>query len=332
MRSGTPSRFSNCTILSLTVDGERPSRFAAARNPRISQTLRNTARSSRDPTSSLFAIAIRLSAFQWIIRLGRTAIPLQLADCIEAGLRMEMQMTIKTALITGANKSIGFETARQLGRLDYRIWLGCRDEARGAAAAQLLSQDGIEVTPLSIDVTSEVSIRAAAAVVQEQDGKLDVLINNAGISNVSFVPPSQQTIDDVRTVYDTNVFGPIRVTQAFLPLLKAAGSATVVMVSSGLGSLAWLSDPTHPFYGVNLLGYNSSKTALNAVTLAFAKELSSFNIRVDAADPGYTATDFNNHSGYRTVEQAAAGIVWLVERDGGGPTGRFYFETEQAPW
>ena len=137
---------------------------------------------------------------------------------------------------------------------------------------------------------------------------------------------------EVRTVYETNVLGPIRVTQAFLPLLRAAGGGNVVMVSSGLGSLGWLSDPANQFYGVNILGYNSSKSALNAVTVSFAKEFASLGIRVNAADPGYTATDFNGHSGYRTVEQAAAGIVWLAGLDGAGPTGGFYFEQERVPW
>ena len=236
------------------------------------------------------------------------------------------------ALITGANKSIGFETARQLGRIGYRIWLGCRDEARGRAAVEALLAEGHDVRLLLIDVTRDDSLQAAAARVRDEDGKLDVLINNAGISGGQPRAPSQEPASDVRTVYETNVFGPIRVTRAFLPLLQAAGTANVVMVSSGLGSLGWLSDPANPFYGVNLLGYNSSKSALNAVTLAFAKELAAAGIKVNAADPGYTATDLNGHSGYRTVEQAASGIVWLATQDPSGPTARFYFERDQVPW
>ncbi len=247
-------------------------------------------------------------------------------------------MTGKTVLITGANKSIGFETARQFGRLGYRVWLGSRDDARGGAAADRLSGEGYDVRCLSIDVASDDSVKAAATLVGERDGKLDVLINNAGIPNNAGtggdprVPPSLQPVANIRTIYETNVFGPIRVTQAFLPLLKAAGKADIVMVSSGLGSLGWLSDPAHPFYGVNLLGYNSSKSALNAVTVSFAKELAPFGIRVNAADPGYTATDLNGHSGYRTVEQAAAGIVWLAESTEAGQTGGFYFEHDVVPW
>ncbi|WP_337270434.1 SDR family oxidoreductase [Oryzifoliimicrobium ureilyticus] len=240
-------------------------------------------------------------------------------------------MQKKSVLITGANKSIGFETARQMGRLGYGIWLGSRDEERGGAAARSLTAEGIEVRPISIDVTDEASIKQAVMRVEAEDEKLDVLINNAGIPG-QMLPPSQQSIDDIRRIYETNVFGPIRVTQAFLPLLTNAAGANVVMVSSGLGSLGWLSDPQNQFYGVNFLGYNSSKSALNAVTLALSKELAGLRIKVNAADPGYTATDFNGHSGYRTVEQAASGIVWLATLDESGPSGGFYFDGTVVPW
>ncbi|WP_428376337.1 SDR family oxidoreductase [Lichenicoccus sp.] len=241
-------------------------------------------------------------------------------------------MTGKSALITGANKSIGFEMARQLSRLGYRIWLGCRDGARGGEAAQRLRDEGHDVRFVEIDVTSDESVQAAAGHVGQADGLLDVLVNNAGITGGLRVKPSQQPVDNVRTVFETNVFGPIRVTQAFLPLLTAAGGARIVMVSSGLGSLGWLSDPANEFYEVNLLGYNSSKSALNAATVSFAKELAPLGIKVNATDPGYTATDLNGHSGYRTVEQAAAGIVWLADLDAAGPSGGFYFERETVPW
>lgn len=238
----------------------------------------------------------------------------------------------KTVLITGANKGIGYETARQLGRLGYRIWLGCRDATRGETALKSLIAEGHDVRLLQIDVTRDESVRDAAARVRHEDGQLDVLINNAGISGAPHSTPSQQPIDSILAVYETNVFGPIRVTQEFVPLLRSAGQGTVVMVSSGLGSLGWMSDPANQFYGVNILGYNSSKSALNAVALSFAKELASVGIKVDAVDPGYTATDFNDHSGYRTVEQAAAGIVWLATQDPAGPSGRFYFEHDEIPW
>jgi len=241
-------------------------------------------------------------------------------------------VTDKTVLITGANKSIGFETARQLGLAGYRIWLGSRDLARGKDAAAALAVEGIDVRAIEIDVTNEASVRVAAARVATQDGKLDVLINNAGIAGREMTSPSQQSIDDIRTVYETNVFAPVRVTQAFLPLLKSAGTANVVMVSSGLGSKGWLSDPQNEFYGVNYLGYNSSKSALNAVALSFAKEFAASGIKVNAADPGFTATDFNGHSGYRTVEQAAKSIVFLATLGQDGPTGGFFFDGETVPW
>lgn len=241
-------------------------------------------------------------------------------------------MTGKTVLITGANKSIGFETARQLGAEGYRIWLGCRDAGRGQAAAEALASEGIDVRLLQIDVTDDASVAAAAARVQAENGRLDTLINNAGISGQSLPDTSVQPLSDIREVYETNVFGVIRVTQAFLPLLKAAAPANIVMVSSGLGSLAWGTDPDNFHSKVNVLGYNTSKTALNAVTVSFAKALGPLGIRVDCADPGYTATDFNNHSGYRTVEQAGAGIAWLARQDPTAPGGGYFFEQGHVPW
>jgi NAD(P)-dependent dehydrogenase (short-subunit alcohol dehydrogenase family) len=237
----------------------------------------------------------------------------------------------KTGLITGANKGIGYETARQLGGLGYRIWLGCRDDLRGRSAAEKLSNEGHEVRLLQIDVADE-SARKAAEIVRTADGKLDILINNAGIVGGPLTVPSAEEIGNIRTVYETNVFGPIRVTQAFLPLLKSAEDTQIVMVSSGLGSLTLLSDPKSRVYSANILGYNSSKTALNGVTVAFAKELSSAGIRVNAVDPGYTATDLNGHSGPRSVKEAAAGIVWLVRHPAPGPTGKLYYNDEPVPW
>ncbi|NWF11657.1 SDR family oxidoreductase [Pseudomonas salomonii] len=241
-------------------------------------------------------------------------------------------MSQKNVLITGANKSIGFETAREMGMLGYRVWLGSRDESLGTLSVSRLLADGIDARLVILDVRDIDSIRAASERVLEEDGKLDVLINNAGISGAQPIAPSEQDIGDIQNVYDTNVFGPIRVTQAFLPLLKAAQKACVVMVSSGLGSLTWTSDPAHPYSRVDAMGYNSSKSALNAVTIAFSKEFAAFGIRVNAVDPGYTATDFNGHSGYRTVAQATSGIVWLACLDSSAITGKFFFDQESAPW
>ena len=241
-------------------------------------------------------------------------------------------MPDKTALITGANKSIGYETARRLGLLGYRIWLGSRDGARGEAAATTLTALGIDVRVIEMEVTEDDQITAAADRVRAEDGKLDVLINNAGIAGALDSQPSGQTVASVKHVYETNVFGPIRVTQAFLPLLKAARHANIVNVSSGLGSLTKHSDPVDQFSGYNLLGYDTSKTALNAVTVAFAKELRGSGINVNSCDPGYTDTDFNNHRGHRTVEQAAEVIVRLATLDADGPTSGFFDDNGAMPW
>ncbi|WP_083246830.1 SDR family oxidoreductase [Mesorhizobium sp. SEMIA 3007] len=242
-----------------------------------------------------------------------------------------MDMTDKTALVTGANKSIGYETARRLGEAGYRIWLGSRDRERGEAAAAELRQKGLDVRMLEIDVASDASVEAAALRVFEEDGRLDALVNNAGILG-SMLAPSEEPIAIIKDVYEVNVFGPIRTTQAFLPLLKAASRANVVMVSSGLGSLGGLTDPASEFYAINILGYNSSKTALNAATVAFSKEFAAAGIKVNSADPGYTATDFNGHSGYRTVGQAAEIIVRLATLDENGPTGGYFYDEGPLPW
>jgi NAD(P)-dependent dehydrogenase (short-subunit alcohol dehydrogenase family) len=238
----------------------------------------------------------------------------------------------RTVLITGADKGIGYETARQLGALGYRIWLGSRDADRGVKAAAALKAEGCDVREIVIDVTSDESVRAAAARVQRDDGFLDVLINNAGVLGDMTKAPSEDSIPAIKEVYEVNVFGPIRVTQSFLPLLKAARRANIVMVSSGLGSLGWLSNPANANYGFNLLGYNTSKNALNGVMLVFSKELAQAGIKVNAADPGYTDTDFNGHTGHRTVEQAAKGVVELATLDEDGPTGGYFHDGSPVPW
>jgi NAD(P)-dependent dehydrogenase (short-subunit alcohol dehydrogenase family) len=241
-------------------------------------------------------------------------------------------MPSQTVLITGANKGIGYETARQLGALGYKIWLGSRDVDRGAKATAALKAEGRDVRVIVIDVTNDESIRAAAARVQQEDGFLDVLINNAGVLGDITKAPSEDPIPAIKEVYEVNVFGPIRVTQAFIPLLKASKRANIVMVSSGLGSLGWLSNPANANYRFNLLGYNTSKNALNGVMLVFSKELAQAGIKVNAADPGYTDTDFNGHTGNRTVEQAAKGVIELATLAEDGPTGGYFHDGSPVPW
>lgn len=241
-------------------------------------------------------------------------------------------MMKRTVLITGANKSIGFETAREMGKLGFRVWLGCRDAARGQEAVSRLLSEGIEVRLVIIDVTDPQSIDAAVGQITSEDGKLDVLVNNAGIPGTWPVAPEAQSISEIMTIYNTNVFGVIRVTQAFLPLLKLGEEPRIIMISSGLGSLEWVSDLSHPYSKVAALGYTSSKTALNGVTVAFANALSEYGISVNAVDPGYTATDFNGHTGSRTVSEAASGIVWLAAEASQTITAGFYFDGKRAPW
>jgi len=238
----------------------------------------------------------------------------------------------KIALITGANKGIGFEVAKQLGRQGVFVLIGARDEGRGQDAADVLRAEGLAVAPLRIDVTDSASIASAAHAIGEQYARLDILINNAGISGGSASAPSDVSVDLMKQVYDTNVFGVVAVTNAMLPLLRKAAAGRVVNMTSGLGSLTLSSDPESEFGHRNIMAYQSSKTALNAVTLAYAKELRDGPIKVNAADPGYTATDFNGHRGYRTVEQAAMIAVRLVTLGADGPTGTFQDENGIVPW
>lgn len=247
-------------------------------------------------------------------------------------------MTKLTALITGANKGIGFEIARQLGSRDFVVWLGSRDGDRGAAAVTALRREGIEANCLLLDVSDSDSIRIAAERLQGEIGALDVLVNNAGINFGRPPPPSQESVDQMRAIFDVNVFGVVRVTQAFLPLLRKSAAARIVMISSGLGSIASSLDMTSENWNVGSAGYCASKTALNMITVKFAKELAAENIKVNAADPGLTATDLTGHLGSRTPAQAAAVAVRLATLDKLGPTGGFFLNDDIAlrpprhPW
>jgi len=248
-------------------------------------------------------------------------------------------MTTKNALVTGANKGIGLETAKRLAAMGFKVWLGARDADRGEAAAQALRCEGLDVEWLELDVTSDDSVATAVKTVAARAAGLEVLVNNAGIAP-GYIdalgpdgryerPPSREDVADMKATYDVNVFGPVRVTQAFLPLLLAAPAARIVMVSSYLGSLARAAGSSQ---SPNVMGYGSSKTALNAVALAFARELAPHGIMVNAAAPGYTATDLNAHRGGRTVQQAAEIIVRLATLEAGGPTGGYFDENGALPW
>ncbi|HEX4357699.1 MAG TPA: SDR family oxidoreductase [Pseudonocardia sp.] len=233
------------------------------------------------------------------------------------------------ALITGANKGLGRTAARRLATLGWTVLIGSRDAARGAEAVATLVADGLAAELVVLDVTSDGSVRAAAEEVERRHGRLDVLVNNAGIVGPR-VEVSETGPDELRACYETNVLGPVRVTRAFLPLLRKAANARVVMVSSGLGSLAVSSDPARVESRIHSLTYPSSKSALNMITSQYAKALPEF--RVNAVDPGYTATDLNGHSGPQTVEQGTDAIVELATIGPDGPTGGFFDRTGRVAW
>lgn len=228
-----------------------------------------------------------------------------------------------TTLITGANKGLGFETARQLAAAGHTVYLGCRDASRGRAAAEAVGGHFLE-----LDITSDASVDAAAQRIRDEAGRLDVLVNNAGISG-GFISPELVTAGHAREVYEVNVFGPIRMIHAFLPLLRESGGS-IVNVSSGMGSLAITSDPARLESTLHSVLYSSSKSALNMVTTQFAKSFP--ELRINAVDPGYTNTDFNSHRGTQTVAQGAEIIVRMALAGPGGPTGTYSDSAGPVPW
>lgn len=245
---------------------------------------------------------------------------------------------MKTALITGANKSIGFETARQLLQNEYYVYLGSRDLQKGQQAVDQLKAEGLtNVEPIVIDVDNPDSIKAAREALGRKTSVLDVLINNAGISGGIPQTALDTDIRVFRQVLETNFFGIIETTQAFIDLLKPSAEPRIVNVTSGLGSLTLHSDPAWKYYPVKAAGYVSSKAALNAYTIVLAYDLRDTPFKVNAVDPGYTATDFNHHSGPGTVPDAAGRVVKAAMLGPDGPTGQFFSddnapETGISPW
>lgn len=235
------------------------------------------------------------------------------------------------ALITGANKGIGYETARGLGAKKIVVLIGARDAAKGEAAAAKMKAEGIDARPVPLDVTNKNSIAQAARWIEAQFGRLDILVNNAGIGEWGS-RPSDADLAKVREVYDTNLFGPMAVTQAMLPLLRRSRHGRIVNVTSSLGSLQMAADSKSPISQFLALGYNTSKTALNSMTVQFANELRDTPIKVNAVCPGYCATDINNHSGPRTAAQGAAASIHYATLGDDGPTGGLFDENGPVPW
>ncbi|MDJ1499655.1 SDR family oxidoreductase [Xanthocytophaga agilis] len=238
---------------------------------------------------------------------------------------------MKTVLITGANKSIGFETARQLLQQGYYVYLGCRNLQKGQQAVSQLQSEGLtQVEPIQIDVDSLESIQAARQILGQKTKVLDVLVNNAGVSGILPQPALETDINLIRQVFETNFFGVIAVTQAFIDMLKLSSEPRIVNVTSGLGSITLQNDPAWKYYQVKLAGYFPSKAALNAYTTVLAYDLRDTAFKVNAVDPGYTATDFNHHSGPGTIPDAAARVVKAATFGPDGPTGQF-FSDDNSP-
>lgn len=243
-----------------------------------------------------------------------------------------MDQTGRIALITGANKGIGLEIARQLGRAGISVLLGCRSLERGRQAADALRAEGIDAHAIRLDITDASGVAEAADDILDRSGSLDILVNNAGANDSGDGKPSLASVDAVRRLLETNFLGALTVTQAMLPLLRrAAGGARIVNLSSSLGSLAMNGDPASPYYRAQLIGYNASKAALNMLTVQLAQELAGSRITVNSACPGFVATDLNGHTGTLTVAEGAAGAVRLALTDS-GVSGQFLDIRGQVPW
>lgn len=238
----------------------------------------------------------------------------------------------KIALVTGANKGIGYEIARGLGRAGGTVLVGARDETRGAAAVAKLVAEDITAVLVGLDVTDPASVSNVAIRIEREYGRLDVLVNNAGILLEAGQRPSRTPLEALRLTYETNVYGVVTVTNAMLPLIRQAPAGRIVNVSSGLGSLTSTSDPDGPWSQIPLLGYNSSKSALNSITVSYANELRDTPIKVNAADPGYCRTDLNWNTGYLTPADGAAVALHLANLPDDGPTGAFIGADGVKPW
>jgi NAD(P)-dependent dehydrogenase (short-subunit alcohol dehydrogenase family) len=238
----------------------------------------------------------------------------------------------RIALVTGANKGIGYETARQLASHGITVLIGARDEQRGKEAAAKLRGEDLDVQFLRLDINDQTTHEAARRFIEDNFGKLDILVNNAGIALDVAQKPSEVDQQTLRKTFDTNFFGVISVTQALLPLIRKSAAGRIVNVSSGLGSLTQNSDPAWGFYNVKPLAYNASKTALNAFTVILAHELKDTAIKVNSADPGFTATDMNAHQGTKSVEQGAAVITQLATLPADGATGGYFDDQGVLPW
>lgn len=239
----------------------------------------------------------------------------------------------KIAVITGANKGIGLETARQLGKKDVTVLLGSRDLEKGEAAVKKLQAEGIDVKALEIDVNDEKSIRKAAEKVERDFGRLDILINNAGVMvDDETKKVSEQSLDAWRKTFETNLFGLIATTQAFLPLLHKSDAGRIVNLSSILGSITFHATPGSPVYDNKVAAYNVSKSAVNAFTVQLAYELKDTKVKVNAAHPGWVKTEMGGTGATMELPDGAKTSVELATLGPGGPNGAFQHMGETLPW
>jgi len=245
---------------------------------------------------------------------------------------------MKTALVTGANKSIGFEVARQLVQKGIYVYLGSRNYENGITAVKKLKAEGLNsVEAVPLDITDDESVKNTRAEIGKRTNSLDILINNAGIYGGYPQAALDATIDQFKTAYDANVYGVVRVTQAFIDLLKKSSEPRIVNVSSSQGSITLHSDPSYKYYDYKGAVYLSSKSAMNMYTVVLAYELRNSAFKINAVCPGYTKTDFNGHRGVGSVEDAGKRIVKYALIDKDGPTGKFFseennVETGEIPW
>lgn len=235
------------------------------------------------------------------------------------------------ALISGANKGIGYEIARGLGAKKVKVLVGARDEGRGKAAVDALKSEGADARFVKLDVTEPSTVQHAAEWISKEFGRLDILINNAATAEWGTTPGTVE-LAKLKEVYETNFFGPVALIQAMLPMLRKSKHGRIVNVSSSLGSMTLTSDPESPMSQFLALGYNTSKSALNSMTVQFANELKGTPIKVNAICPGYCATDLNNHSGPRSAAQGAVAAIQYATLGPDGPSGGYFNEDGRLPW
>jgi NAD(P)-dependent dehydrogenase (short-subunit alcohol dehydrogenase family) len=238
----------------------------------------------------------------------------------------------RIALVTGANRGLGFEISRQLGLKGITIIAGAREGADGASAVERLKDEGIDAHSVILDVTAPSTVDALPRLLNVQFGGIDILVNNAGVLIDGGIAPSELDGQILRTTFEINFFGAFGVTQAFLPLIRRSSFGRIVNMSSSLGSLASIGDPTSPFFEVVCPAYQASKAALNALTVVFAKELKDTSVKINSACPGWVRTGLGTERAALSVEEGADTPVWLATLPPDGPTGGFFNSRRPMPW